>query len=32
MSILRFVFQSFNLVPTLTALENVSLAADYAPR
>ena len=25
-----FVFQSFNLVPTLTALENVSLAAEYA--
>jgi putative ABC transport system ATP-binding protein len=25
-----FVFQSFNLVPTLTALENVILAADYA--
>jgi putative ABC transport system ATP-binding protein len=25
-----FVFQSFNLVPTLTALENVMLAADYA--
>jgi putative ABC transport system ATP-binding protein len=25
-----FVFQSFNLVPTLTALENVVLAADYA--
>ena len=25
-----FVFQSFNLVPTLTALENVLLAADYA--
>jgi len=25
-----FVFQSFNLVPTLTALENVQLAADYA--
>jgi putative ABC transport system ATP-binding protein len=25
-----FVFQSFNLVPTLTALENVNLAADYA--
>jgi putative ABC transport system ATP-binding protein len=25
-----FVFQSFNLVPTLTALENVALAADYA--
>jgi len=25
-----FVFQSFNLVPTLTAEENVALAADYA--
>ena len=25
-----FVFQSFNLVPTLTAIENVSLAAEYA--
>jgi putative ABC transport system ATP-binding protein len=25
-----FVFQSFNLVPTLTAVENVMLAADYA--
>jgi len=25
-----FVFQSFNLLPTLTALENVVLAADYA--
>jgi len=27
---LGFVFQSYNLVPTLTAAENVSLAADYA--
>ncbi len=25
-----FVFQAFNLVPTLTAIENVSLAAEYA--
>ncbi len=25
-----FVFQSFNLVPTLTALENVALAKEYA--
>jgi ABC-type lipoprotein export system ATPase subunit len=25
-----FVFQSFNLVPTLSAEENVALAADYA--
>jgi putative ABC transport system ATP-binding protein len=27
-----FVFQAFNLVPTLTALENVGLAARYAGR
>jgi putative ABC transport system ATP-binding protein len=27
-----FVFQSFNLVPTLTAAENVALAAEYAGR
>ena len=27
-----FVFQSFNLVPTLTAAENVGLAAEYAGR
>jgi ABC-type polar amino acid transport system ATPase subunit len=25
-----FVFQSYNLVPTLTALENVALAGEYA--
>ena len=25
-----FVFQTFNLVPTLTAIENVALAAEYA--
>lgn len=25
-----FIFQGFNLVPTLTALENVALAAEYA--
>jgi len=25
-----FVFQSFNLVPTLTAVENIALAAEYA--
>jgi putative ABC transport system ATP-binding protein len=29
---LGFVFQSYNLVPTLTAAENVALAADYAGR
>jgi len=29
---LGFVFQSYNLVPTLTALENVELATDYAGR
>jgi putative ABC transport system ATP-binding protein len=29
-STMGFVFQSFNLVPTLTALENVALAAEYA--
>jgi ABC-type lipoprotein export system ATPase subunit len=27
-----FVFQAFNLVPTLTAIENVALAAEYAGR
>jgi putative ABC transport system ATP-binding protein len=27
-----FVFQAFNLVPTLTALENVALAGEYAGR
>ena len=27
-----FVFQSYNLVPTLTAIENVALAAEYAGR
>jgi putative ABC transport system ATP-binding protein len=27
---LGFVFQAFNLVPTLSAAENVALAADYA--
>ena len=27
-----FVFQSFNLVPTLTAIENVALPAEYAGR
>ena len=27
-----FVFQSFNLVPTMTAIENVALAAEYAGR
>lgn len=27
-----FIFQSFNLVPTLTAVENVALAAEYAGR
>jgi len=29
---LGFVFQAYNLVPTLTATENVALAADYAGR
>ena len=29
---LGFVFQNFNLVPTLTALENVALAGEYAGR
>ena len=29
-STMGFVFQAFNLVPTLTALENVALAAEYA--
>jgi putative ABC transport system ATP-binding protein len=29
-STMGFVFQSYNLVPTLTALENVSLAGEYA--
>ena len=27
-----FVFQAFNLIPTLTALENVALPAEYAGR
>ena len=27
-----FVFQAFNLVPTLTAIENVGLPAKYAGR
>src|SRR4030042_1757602 len=27
-----FVFQGFNLIPTLTALENVMLAVDYSGR
>jgi len=29
---LGFVFQSYNLVPTLTAVENVALATEYAGR
>ena len=29
-AVMGFVFQSFNLVPTLTALENVALAGEYA--
>ncbi len=29
-SSMGFVFQSFNLVPTLTAIENVALAGEYA--
>jgi len=29
-STMGFVFQAFNLVPTLTALENVALAGEYA--
>jgi putative ABC transport system ATP-binding protein len=29
---LGLVFQSYNLIPTLTALENVALAAEYAGR
>ncbi len=31
-STIGFVFQTFNLVPTLTAVENVALAAEYAGR
>ena len=27
---LGFIFQGYNLVPTLTAVENVALAAEYA--